>query len=109
MLKREETEKEEAIHFTQEANGSSGEHWQYELDNNNVIQEKKYYETDLTFVLAPGHTQHWLFEQIGVGEVTITWKAYEGRAYQEEKSYRITYYFDDQGEYTVLKDTREDK
>lgn len=89
------------IHFVQKANGSNGEFWKYELSTDAILTEKEYYKSKV------GRRQNWIFEQIGVGEVTITWKAHEGGMYDEKNSYCITYYFYSDGTYTVLEDTRE--
>ncbi len=89
------------LHVAQFASGSSGEFWTYELSTDKVIKEIEYEENIL------GSEQEWSFEQIGVGEVTIRWNAHEGLRYNESGSYSITYYFDEDGNYTVLEDTRE--
>lgn len=89
------------LHIAQFASGSSGEFWTYELSTDKVIKEIEYEENIL------GSEQEWSFEQIGVGEVTIRWNAHEGLRYNESGSYSITYYFDEDGNYTVLEDTRE--
>ena len=89
------------LHVAQFASGSSGEFWTYELSTDKVIKEIAYEENIF------GSEQEWSFEQIGVGEVTIRWNAHEGLRYNEIGSYSITYYFDEDGNYTVLEDTRE--
>ena len=89
------------LHVAQFASGSSGEFWTYELSTDKVIKEIEYKENIL------GSEQEWSFEQIGVGEVTIRWNAHEGLRYNESGSYSITYYFDEDGNYTVLEDMRE--
>lgn len=91
------------LYIKQSSSGSAGKYWNYELSTDEVIKEIKYEKNFL------GTEQSWTFEQIGAGEVTITWKAYESGVYYEPNSYGITYYFNDQGEYKVIKDTREDK
>ena len=89
------------LHVAQFASGSSGEYWTCELSTDKVIKEIAYEENIF------GSEQEWTFEQIGVGEVTIRWNAHEGLRYNENSSYSITYYFDEDGNYTVLEDTRE--
>lgn len=93
------------ITFSQHASGSLGEYWEYELSSENILEEVKYYKSGLDQI------QNWVFKQIGVGELTIRWDLYEkgGRNYNESDSYSITYYFDEDGTYTVLADTREAK
>ncbi len=89
------------LHIAQFASGSSGEFWTCELSTDTVLKEIEYEENIF------GSEQEWTFEQIGVGEVTIRWNAHEGGEYIESGSYSITYYFDEEGNYTVLEDTRE--
>ena len=89
------------LHVAQFASGSSGKFWTYELSTDKVIKEIVYEENIF------GSEQEWTFEQIGVGEVTIRWNKHEGLRYNETGSYSITYYFDEDGNYTVLEDTRE--
>lgn len=89
------------LFITQFANGSSGEFWTYELSTDTVIKEIEYAGNIF------GSGQEWTFEQIGVGEVTIRWIAHEGLRYNERQSYSITYYFDEDGNYKITRDTRE--
>lgn len=89
------------LHVAQFASGSSGKFWTYELSTDKVIKEIAYEENIF------GSEQEWTFEQIGVGEVTIRWNKHEAGEYNESGSYSITYYFDEDGNYTVLEDTRE--
>lgn len=97
------TEKKSEVHFSQHAFGSKGEYWEYILSEEGILEEKKYYKSGL------GQIQNWIFTPIGEGELTITWNLYEqgGIIYNEKESYSITYYFNKDGEYSVLKDTRE--
>lgn len=71
-------------------------------ENTAVKTEKKYYKSGL------GQIQNWVFAPVGEGEVTITWNLYEqgGITHNEKDSYSITYYFDKDGNYTVLSDTK---
>lgn len=80
------------IEFTQNANGSAGNYWEYSLSNNDVIKETDYYETSF---LGPGYTQHWKFKILNDGNVTIHWTAYEGSSVSEKDSYDMTYYMSD--------------
>lgn len=77
------------IELTQKANSSAGKEWQYCLSNEDVIREIDYYET--RFFLSPGYTQHWKFEVINDGIVTIHWTAYHGSNESEKDSYDVTY------------------
>ncbi len=36
-----------------------------------------------------GYKQHWIFEMIGAGEVTIDWLAYEGDAYIKKATHTV--------------------
>ena len=76
------------LHVKQSANGSSGTFWKYELSTDDILREQKYYTTQF---LGSGYTQHWNFEIIGEGEVTIHWLAYTYGDYTEAKSYSTTY------------------
>ena len=73
----------------QTANSSSGSYWEYELSTEGVLAESEYYETRF---LGPGYTQHWEFEVVGEGNVTIFWKQYNsGRDFDSKHSYYVTY------------------
>lgn len=86
------------IEFTQYGNGSLDSYWTYELSNDDVLKEIDYYKTS---VMGPGFTQHWSFEIIGEGEVTIHWNYYEaGNEFIEDESYSVTYTFDSKGHCT---------
>ena len=89
------------LHVKQSANGSSGTFWKYELSTENVIQEKKYYTTQF---LGSGYTQHWIFEIIGEGEVTIHWLAYTYGDYTESKSYSTTYWIGEDRKWIQVSD-----
>lgn len=105
--KEEETvlKHKEGIRFSQNANGSSGEFWKYQLDAEDVIKEIEYYESRHFLNFGPGYEQNWIFEVVNPGEVTITWLKYEsGRDF--EGSYSIRYHVDINGELTVLTDSR---
>lgn len=80
------------IELTQKANSSAGDYWQYCLSNDDVIREIDYYETRF---LGPGYTQHWKFETINDGTVTIHWTAYKGGRESEKDSYDVTYCIND--------------
>lgn len=89
------------IEFTQSANSSSGSYWEYELSTDNVLIETEYYTSKFPLNLGSGYKQHWTFEIINSGEVTIEWLAYEGDSYKESASYSMTYVFDDNGNYHI--------
>ena len=91
------------ITFSKIAYESNGESWSYEMSNSDVLKEIKYRRGIL------GSADEWTFEQIGEGEVTIKWIAWRAGIYNERDSYSITYYFDEDGTYTILEDTREAK
>lgn len=76
------------IELEQRGNGSSGSYWEYSLSNNDVIKETDYYETRF---LGPGYTQHWTFEIINDGDVTIHWKAFAGGHEHNMDSYDEVY------------------
>lgn len=80
------------IELTQKGNSSAGNYWEYSLSNNDVIKETDYYETSF---LGPGYTQHWKFEILNDGNVTIHWTAYNGSSVSEKDSYYATYYVSD--------------
>ena len=74
---------------TQSANHSSGSYWECELSDDSVLVQKDYYETSF---LGPGYRQHWEFEVIGEGTVTIFWKAYNsGTDFDAKHSYYAVY------------------
>lgn len=75
--------------LTQKASHSAGSYWEYSLSNNDVISETDYFETSF---FGPGFTQHWQFEIINDGEVTIHWTAYHsGNEIDKKNSYDVTY------------------
>lgn len=76
------------IELAQKANSSAGNYWQYCLSNDDVIKEIDYYETQF---IGPGYTQHWKFETINDGMVTISWTAYKGDRESLQDSYDVTY------------------
>lgn len=80
------------IELTQKGNSSAGSYWEYSLSNDDVIQETDYYKTSF---LGPGYTQHWKFEILNDGNVTIHWTAYHGDRESEKDSYDTTYYVSD--------------
>ena len=76
------------IELTQKGNHSAGNYWEYSLSNDDVIKEADYYETSF---FGPGYTQHWKFEILNDGNVTIHWTAYHGDGWSEKDSYYATY------------------
>lgn len=110
--KEEETvpKHKEGIKFSQNANGSSGRNWKYQLDTEDVIKEIEYYTSRHFLNFGPGYEQNWIFEVVNPGEVTVTWFEYES-GNDLEGSYSIRYYVDTNGELTPLADSRksEDK
>lgn len=80
------------IELTQKGNSSAGNYWEYSLSNDDVIKEANYYETSF---IGPGYTQHWKFEILNDGNVTIHWTAYDGGSVSEKNSYDLTYYVSD--------------
>lgn len=82
-------EKPVMLHQSQTANSSSGSYWEYEMGAEDVLTESEYYETRF---LGPGYTQHWEFEAVGEGNVTILWKHYiTGGHLDAKQSYSATY------------------
>ena len=106
--KKEETvpKHKEGIKFSQNANGSSGRNWKYQLDTEDVIKEIEYYTSRHFLNIGPGYEQNWIFEVVNPGEVTVTWFEYES-GNDLEGTYSIRYYVDTNGELTILEDTRE--
>lgn len=98
-------EKNRGIRFTQTANDRGGNYWEYKLSNDKVITEIDYYHSRSFLNFGPAETQNWIFEPVNTGEVTITWQEYEGGGFVGS-SYEVTYYFDKDGNYTVLNDTK---
>lgn len=92
------------IEFTQNANSSSGSYWEYQLSTDSILAETDYHTSKFPINFGPGYKQHWTFEIINPGEVTIEWLAYEGDSYKESNSYSITYIFDDNGNYHIKPD-----
>ncbi len=87
-----------SIKISQNANGSSGDYWDYELSEDGILIESDYYTTRFFLNLGPGYSQIWKFSSIGCGEVTIHWIAYEsGSHIVEENSYSVTYIVDENG------------
>ncbi len=101
-LTRNQEEKAFEVVFSQKANSSSGSCWEYELSTDTVIKEIEYYTSKFPLNFGPGYTQNWRFEIIGKGEVTVKWLAYQGDDYQEKSSYSVTYYFDNDGNYSIV-------
>lgn len=84
------------IKLSQSANGSSGEHWKYELSCDNVLIEVGY-ETN-SFMFGPVYEQQWTFAAGAPGEVTISWIAFEsGINVVKSKCYSETYHVDNEG------------
>lgn len=108
--KEEETlpEHKDGIRFTQNANGSSGNSWEYQLDNENVMKEIEYYTSRFFLNFGPGYQQNWIFEVVNPGEVTVTWFEYES-GNDLQGSYSIRYYVDTNGELTILEDSRKNE
>lgn len=100
-------EHKEGIRFTQTTNDRGGNYWEYRLSNDKVIREIEHYNSRFFLNFGPGETQNWIFELVNAGEVTITWQEYEGGGFIGD-SYEVTYYFDAEGNYTVISDSRED-
>lgn len=97
----------DGILFTQIANDRGGNYWEYKLSNEKVIKEIEHYYSRFFLNFGPAERQNWVFELVDAGEVTITWQEYEGGGFVGD-SYEITYYFDEEGKYTVISDSRED-
>ncbi len=74
----------------QTANSSNGSYWEYELSTEDVLAESGYYETGF---LGPGYTQHWKFEAVGEGNVTLLWKHYTagGMNFDANQTYYAAY------------------
>ena len=87
------------IEFTQNANGSAGHFWKYELSNHDILQEISYTQTQ---IFPPGYKQHWTFQVLGEGDVTIHWIAYKYGDLSEKDAYSITYHFDENGKYSKI-------
>lgn len=87
---------------SQSANSSSGLYWTYELNTEDIISEKKYYESKFPLNFGPGYKQNWIFEVVSEGEVTINWIAYSGSSIDLKKSYSETYYFESNGSYQIM-------
>ncbi len=88
--------------LSQSANSSSGLYWTYELSTEGIISEKQYYESKFPLNFGPGYKQNWIFEIIDEGEVTINWIAYSGSSINLKKSYKITYFFRNDGSYQII-------
>lgn len=95
------------IEFTQSANSSSGSYWEYTLSTDDILVETDYQTSKSPLNFGPGYKQHWTFEIMQAGEVTIEWLAYEGDSYKESDSYSVTYVFDDNGNYQIKSDSME--
>lgn len=91
------------ITISQNANGSSGEHWEYELSCDNVLREVKYQTHRSPLNFGPGYEEQWIFEAVAEGEVTIRWTAYEGGEHiMEDKCYSAVYNVDADGNITCI-------
>lgn len=97
-----EDNKSKTIEFTRNANSSDGSYWEYELSTDTVITEVDYYTSKFPLNFGSGYKQHWTFEAIGEGEVTISWIAYEGDTYDEKHSYSVTYSVDSKGKFHLV-------
>lgn len=81
---------------SQNANGSSGEHWEYALSCEGVLTEVSYETTRNPLNFGPGYSQEWTFKSASAGEVTIHWTAYESDTdIVEDKCYSATYIVDE--------------
>lgn len=99
--------KDNKLRISQNANGSSGAEWKYEINPNGILKEIDYSESKFLGFLGPGYTQHWVFEPVALGEVTINWTSYEaGTDIVESECYYITYSVDENLKITKIFDSR---
>lgn len=98
--------KDNKLYFTENGNGSLGASWEYEISSDGILREVDYYESKFV-ILGPGYSQHWVFEPIGQGEVTINWISYRaGTSIVESECYYVTYVVDENLNATKTFDSR---
>lgn len=89
-------DKDNKIYCSQNANHSLGAEWKYEIMPADILKETDHYERRSPFNCGPGYSQHWVFEPIGQGEVTINWISYEGgNDVVESECYYVVYNVDE--------------
>lgn len=66
------------VTFTMPANGSSGEHYEYAFDRDDILREKDSYTKRFFLNFGPGYDDVWEFDIIGEGELTVSWTKYHG-------------------------------
>ena len=98
------------LHFIQDANGSRGQKWEYEMYPEGILEEVDYYTSRFFLNFGPGYNQNWVFEPIGQGEVTINWNCYHsGNSLDESECYSLTYRVDENLKAKIISDSRTEK
>lgn len=65
------------VMFKMPANGSSGEHYEYAFDRDDILREVDRYSKSVPIVFQAS-VDVWEFDIIGEGELTVSWTAYQG-------------------------------
>ncbi len=100
-------DKDNKIYCSQNANHSLGAEWKYEITPAGILKEADHYESRSPLNCGPGYSQHWVFEPIGQGEVTISWISYEaGDHVVESECYFVVYTVDENMNPTKTFDSR---
>lgn len=97
--------KDNRIKITKPANGSAGIHWEYTINNDNVLREAEYYTKRFFLNFGPGYDEVWVFDQIGEGEVTFNWTEYTAGT-DKVSSHTETYRVGSDGEFELIADSR---
>lgn len=97
--------KDDRIKITKPANGSAGIHWEYIMNNDNILCEAEYYTKRSFLNFGPGYDEVWVFDQVGEGEVTFCWTEYSGGS-DKGSSHSETYYVGTDGEFDLISDSR---
>lgn len=80
------------VTFTMPANGSSGEHYEYAFDRDDILREKDSYTKRFFLNFGPGYDDVWEFDIIGEGELTVSWTKYHsGTSVDKDECFTETY------------------
>lgn len=101
-------QKDKRLYCSQNANSSRGANWEYEICPDGILKEVEYYESKGFLNIGPGYSQHWVFEPIGKGEVTVSWISYKaGTSVVASECYYVIYNVDDDRNITKTFDSRD--
>lgn len=83
------------VMFKMHANSSSGEHYRYEFDRDDILRETDSYESRFFLNFGPGYNNVWEFDIIGEGELTVNWTNTQGGWVNEANCFTEVYRVED--------------